>query len=99
MTVEQSLHSRQKRITVKAMQNWQLMPALHSARHSGSGTTFVLKSSFLWLERGTRKPSCRWQTHATQRHDKNCSNSAIRRENKLQTRRLVWSNGNPVFSN
>jgi len=23
----------------------------------------------------TRKPSCRWQTRATRKHDKNCSNS------------------------
>jgi len=27
------------------------------------------------VERITRKPSCRWQTRATRKHAKNCSNS------------------------
>jgi len=34
----------------------------------------------------TRKPSCRWQTHATRKHAKNCSNSTC-----WQRCRWQWS--------
>jgi len=30
---------------------------------------------FIHLLQATRKPSCRWQTRATRKHVKNCSNS------------------------
>ena len=52
-------------------------------------TSSFLYSSFFCHENSTRKPSYRWQTHATRKPTKNCSNSTCLQ----RCRRQYW----PIF--